>query len=413
MTVTPARDSFDDGPVPAAPKATTSASARPGYNVAIGYLRAFVRLLVFALHSSIAYYPGPFPMPAPVRRMSIPIADPTHFAGSRILIAFNEITAMSLMFFLSGLFLWPSLSKKGAGVFLRERAQRLWLPFLASGGLVAALAYYPAYLESLGPRASLGDYFTNWMSFPRWMTGPAWFLAILFIYDLAAAGLFLWARGWGRWLGGWARTAAVKPLRLFLVVIAISAVAYVPLAVAFGPYDWWRIGPFWLQKCRSLQYGAYFFLGAAVGAFGLNDGLIAKGGALARSWKPWVFAMVAVFLVVANMERKAIASHVDETPLWGAVVGLGWVVCCATCSFALMAIFVRLARRNRVFDNFANNSYGIYLVHYPFVTWTQFALLGAHLPPTLKAACVFTVAVGCAWVAAALLRRIPAVARTI
>jgi peptidoglycan/LPS O-acetylase OafA/YrhL len=408
-----ARESLPGGPDLAAATAPTSASARAGYNVSIGYLRAFVRLLVFALHSSIAYYPGPFPFPPAVHRMSIPVTDPTHFAGSRILIAFNEITAMSLMFFLSGLFLWPSLSRKGAGVFLRERTQRLWLPFLGAGGLAAALAYYPAYLQSAGAHASVGDYFSNWMSFARWMTGPAWFLVILFIYDFVAAALFLAAPSWGRRLGRLAEASATRPLRFFALVIAVSLVAYVPLAVAFGPYDWWRIGPFWLQKCRSLQYGAYFFLGAAVGAFGLNAGLVAKGGELARRWKVWAFAMVAAFLIVANLERKTISTHVDQTLLWGTIVGVGWVICCATCSFALMAIFVRLARRNRVLDNFANNSYGMYLVHYPFVTWTQFALLNAHLPPALKALCVLVTAVGLAWITAALLRRIPAVARTI
>jgi peptidoglycan/LPS O-acetylase OafA/YrhL len=412
MTTILARDTLQSEMEPSA-KAVTPASARPHYNVAIGYLRAFVRLLVFALHSTIAYYPGPFPGPPPVRQMSIPVTDATHFAGSRILVAFNEITAMSLMFFLSGLFLWPSLSKKGAGAFLRERTQRLWLPFLASGGLVAALAYYPAYLQSAGSRASLGDYFTNWMSFAHWITGPAWFLLVLFAYDLAAIGLFVCAPDRGRRFGALAQTSATKPLRFFLVVVALSMAAYVPLAVAFGPYDWWHIGPFWLQKCRSLQYGAYFFLGAAVGASGLSVGLVSAGGALARNWKAWAAAMVATFLVVANMEQKTISSHVDETLLWGTVVGAGWVICCAVCSFALIAIFVTLARRNRVLDNFTNNSYGMYLVHYPFVTWTQFALLSVPLSPILKAVCVLAVAVCGAWATTAALRRIPAVARTI
>jgi hypothetical protein len=159
-------------------------ATKADYNVAVGYLRAFARLLVFALHSFVAYYAGPHPLTPAVLRMSIPIDDPKHFAGARILVAFNEISLMSLLFFLSGLFLWPSLSKKGAGQFLRERVVRLGLPFVVCGGLVAAIAYYPAYLASTA-RPSLGDYFSTWLAPGRWMTGPGWFLLVLFIYDLS------------------------------------------------------------------------------------------------------------------------------------------------------------------------------------------------------------------------------------
>lgn len=386
---------------------------RADYNVAVGYLRAFVRFLVFALHSLVAYYPGPAPAPPLVLRMSIPIWDAQRFAGTRILIAFNEITAMSLMFFLSGLFLWPSLAKKGPAAFLRERTERLGLPFLVSAGLVSGLAYYPAYLQATGGRGGLAGYFGDWMSFAHWMPGPAWFLLMLLIYDIVAAALFLAAPNWGRRLGSLAASGAEKPLRLFLIVVAVSALAYAPLAIVFGPYDWWRIGPAWFQKCRVLQYGAYFFLGAGVGAFGLNKGLVAKGGALARQWPVWTGAMVVVFLIVASAERKAVSANLDLTLLWGSLVALGWVVCCATSSFALLAVFVRFARRNPVLDAFANNSYGVYLIHYPFVTWTQYALLTWHASPILKGVIVLIVAVGAAWAAAAALRRIPAVRRIV
>ena len=407
-----ARESIE--PRPTSPAvAAQPLSRRADYNVAIGYLRAFVRCLVFALHSLIAYYPGPTPSPPLVLRMSIPISDGRHFAGTRILIGFNEITAMSLMFFLSGLFLWPSLSKKGARVFLRERTERLGWPFLVSGGLVAALAYYPSYLQATGGHGGLDGYFRDWMSFGRWMTGPAWFLLMLYGYDLIAAAAFVVAPRWGRRLGDIAAPSAMKPLRMFAIVAAVSALAYLPLALAFGPYDWWRIGPIWMQKARTIQYGAYFFLGAAVGAFGLNQGLVAKSGALARHWPWWTLAMLAVFLIVANAELRAIKLNVDDTLLWGGLVDVGWVVCCATSSFALIALFVRFARRNAVLDAFANNSYGIYLIHYPFVTWTQYALLTAPISPVLKGVTVLTVAIGAAWAAAAALRAIPAVRRIV
>jgi len=387
-------------------------AARPHYNVAIGYLRAFARFLVFAFHSVIAYYKGVFPMTKAVLRMSVPVTDTARFAGARILIAFNEISMMSLLFFLSGLFLWPSLSRKGAGHFARERLVRLGAPFLVSGGLVAAIAYYPAYLQSGPAHPSVADYVQTWLTPGRWITGPAWFLLILLIFDALAIALFLAAPKMGEWLGKLVAGSAAKPVRFCLTLMLISAIAYMPLALIFGAYSWWHIGPFWLQKSRALHYAVYFFTGVAVGAYGLDRSLASPAGNLGRRWAWWSLAAIAAFLISANVIRQVVEKNKEANLLWASAADLGWVICCAICCLALIAIFVRFARRNVVLDSFANNSYGMYLVHYAFVTWTQFALIEVRMAAALKALCVlFVTIVG--WTLAATLRRIPAVRRNI
>ena len=55
----------------------------------------------------------------------------------------------------------------------------------------------------------------------------------------------------------------------------------------------------------------------------------------------------------------------------------------------------------------------MYLVHYPFVVWLQFALLGLALPALVKAAIVFSATLALSWSATAALRRVPAVANII
>jgi peptidoglycan/LPS O-acetylase OafA/YrhL len=391
----------------------TPAKARADYNVAVGYLRAFARLLVFALHSVMAYYKGRLPVTHDDLQMSAPVIDHARWAGARILVGFNEITLMSLMFFLSGLFLWPSLTKKGAGLFLRERWARLAVPFLASGGLVAALAYYPTYLQANGPNAGVAGYIHTWLTLNHWITGPAWFLLVLFIYDIAAGTLYAVAPHWGERVAALAKDAAQRPLRFCLIVMACSAAAYLPLALVFGAYDWWHVGFFWVQTSRALHYAVYFFLGAGAGAYGLRSGLVAPDGQLARHWRWWGLAGLASFLIVGNLIQYTVDRRLEQTLAWGALADVGWVICCAILAFALMAIFVRFARRNRILDSFANNSYGMYLVHYVFITWTQYALLSSPLPPALKALCVFVVAVSASWLIIAQLRRIPIVGRTI
>ena len=54
------------------------------------------------------------------------------------------------------------------------------------------------------------------------------------------------------------------------------------------------------------------------------------------------------------------------------------------------------------------NAYGMYLVHYLFVVWLQYALLPVELPAIVKAAAVFAGTVVLSWATTAGLARMPA-----
>ena len=80
----------------------------------------------------------------------------------------------------------------------------------------------------------------------------------------------------------------------------------------------------------------------------------------------------------------------------------------------MLAVFVRFAKKSHgIFDSLRNNAYGMYLIHYIFVIWLQYALLKAHLSGFSKLTIVFSSAVALSWITTAALRRIPAVARII
>ena len=66
-----------------------------------------------------------------------------------------------------------------------------------------------------------------------------------------------------------------------------------------------------------------------------------------------------------------------------------------------------------MFDNLAACAYGIYIVHYTFVTWLQYGLLRSDQSVVLKALLVFVGALLLSWGVTAVLRRIPAVDRVI
>ncbi|MGA2219388.1 MAG: acyltransferase [Terracidiphilus sp.] len=119
-------------------------------NPSLSYLRAFVTLLVVAHHSVLAYHPFAPPIPhdltaQPAWWQAFPVVDPSRWEGFSFLVGSNDIFFMSLMFFLSGLFVWPSLKRRGAPAFLKHRLLRLGLPFAVSIAVLAPLAYYATY----------------------------------------------------------------------------------------------------------------------------------------------------------------------------------------------------------------------------------------------------------------------------
>jgi len=78
------------------------------------------------------------------------------------------------------------------------------------------------------------------------------------------------------------------------------------------------------------------------------------------------------------------------------------------------AIALRFVRsRTPMLDSLSANAYGMYVVHYAFVTWLQYALLRAALPGAVKGFAVLAGATALSWGAVAALRRVPAVAKVI
>src|ERR1700720_899678 len=86
-------------------------------SVALNNLRACAILSLLAFHSVLAYlrYLPDLPFVfdrAPYRWTAFPMVDPERWLGFDIFCGFQDVYLMSLMFFLSGVFVWPSLVRK-------------------------------------------------------------------------------------------------------------------------------------------------------------------------------------------------------------------------------------------------------------------------------------------------------------
>jgi surface polysaccharide O-acyltransferase-like enzyme len=185
------------------------------------------------------------------------------------------------------------------------------------------------------------------------------------------------------------------------------------MAHFFGTLAWTAFGPFTFQTSRILHYFVYFLIAIGVGAFGRDRGLLAPGGKLARRWLLWTAAALIIFVAASGISFACITSHLHSQP-WALASNAGFVLSCAATSLAFLALFLRFVKsRSAIFESFSANSYAIYLVHYTFVSWLQYALLPASLPGYAKFAIVLCGALGLSWATAAALRRIPAVARVV
>ncbi len=269
------------------------------------------------------------------------------------------------------------------------------------------LALYPVYrVTAVDP--SLAGYVRHYLALPFWPNGPMWFLWQLLTLTVVAAGLHRYAPHLVKTIGWWSSSAGTHPGRYFIGLATASALAYVPLALAFTPWSWSSHGPFALQLSRPLHYAVYYFAGLGVGAYGLERGLLAPEGMLARRWAVWLAsALAALFLW---MGLTALAMRFATSVPFGlqVAVGISFAVACASGCFFVLAGCLRFGTiRSRICDSLADNSLGMYLVHYVFVVWLQYALLGMAWFAIAKAMIVFGGTLLLAWTTTVSMRFVP------
>jgi len=372
-------------------------------SIALSNLRGVVIVIVLAFHSVLAYLASlpaaPFAFDAaPYRWQANPIVDPHRWFGFDLFCAWQDISLMSLMYLLSGLFVPMSLARKGSWTFLSDRLLRIAVPLALVVAILMPIAYYPSYWVTAAD-PSVEAFWQHWLALPFWPPGPQWFLWELLALNVLAAGLHRFVPQWHEGLSRWIATTGSDPIRFFAALVILSALAYTPLELIFTPWAWENYGPFSVQLCRPLHYLVYFFAGYLLGVNGLDRGLLDCDGALARRWPMWLAAAVAGFVLWALPTSQMLDGR--QAPMLVQIAsGIGFAIACATGALSFLAICLRFAlARTRMLDSLSANAYSIYLIHYVFVVWLQFAMLPFTLFAIGKAAIVFAGALVMSWTA--------------
>ena len=372
-------------------------------NVSLDYLKAFVIVLVVFLHSILAYPSWAFFNVTSFLNSSAPIVDPARCEFIDFIPSLLNGFFMALLFFISGLFVYQSLLTKGPVAFVRTRFKRLGIPFVFALSFVMPIAFYPSFLMS----GSTKDFISFWFSW-SWTSGPAWFLSLLLLFNCYAVIVYR-LKLFPSFSS--ANFIVSNPLVFFLVLVFASGFVYFPLMYFYGPFQWSSFGPLLIgQTSRLLFYLVYFSAGLIVGRVGLSSTFLLDSRVFLRRSFVWLIASAILgFIYFDSLKIVPINLTVPWSPpsLW-------WINALIFCFYSaillmssLLLSFTFFCRRVDLLDHLSANSFGIYILHYPFVVWAQFYLLPFSLPVWLKFLIVFTFAFFFSWWASFLIRLSP------
>jgi surface polysaccharide O-acyltransferase-like enzyme len=391
--------SISSSAAPAETRAVPKAKAR---NAALDRARTFLTLVVVFHHAVIPYtYFGH--------------TDPKSWIGFDAVVLATDSFFMAMFFFLSGLFVWPSLAHKSPWVFVRDRLLRLGLPFAIAAFTLIPIAYYA--IAARHQSISFSEFWWKTVTAGPWPSGPLWFLWVLLVFDLTASVLYRLSPRLLDPINRMSLRGYQRPLEFFLSLVGVTAIVYVPARLYFGPSHWFEFGPFDVQASRVLLYAAYFFIGAGVGAANFDRGVLSADGRLAKSGWEWVIATLIPYclLWILIYIKREILGNPPVLPGWyEAIYGFLFVTFSAAMMLAILAFFLRFKRTGlSILDPMQSDAYGIFLVHYPIVLWLQYWLFDFDLPAIIKALVAFVLTVALSWAVTAALRKIPGATRVL
>lgn len=385
-------------------------TAGPGRrDTSIDYLRTTLTLMVLAHHSSLAYTTFAHFDRQDLSRSTAPIVDVTRWAFFDYAENFDDVFFMSLMFFLSGLFVYPALRHHGSFRFIRDRFLRLGLPFAFAVAFLMPVAYYASW-QLTGRDAGFWDFYKR-LAEKGFAAGPPWFIWLLLSFDIVLTLLLLPFQRYISVAGRGMQYLQRHPAMTMVGTLLLGSIVYIPLMFRYGFGTWANFitSPLSFQVCRLGLYALWFVLGFLVGVPGYAKGLLSREGLLARYWPSWVLACIVAYNALWFIPRWPLVHQLSGSSQ-RTLEALLWVTSCVASCFGFLALFrgVDLPRRAWM-NSLSRSAYLMYLVHYVFITWTQRIMLDRPLHASVKFLFVFLSTTLLSWATVQMALRIPKV----
>jgi glucan biosynthesis protein C len=372
----------------------------------IDNLKSFITVLVVAHHAALAYTTFSFFDKTTYINSTHPVVDNSRWIGLDVFASFNDAFFMALMFLISGLFFFSGLKNKGRLKLLANRGKRLGVAFVFAELFIIPIAYIPAYYLA-NHQFNISSFITDYLIHQQWPVGPPWFIWLLLAFNLLATSLP------ERFYTGIAHLfidLIKKPWSFFTFWFLIVALSLIPLSLWIGQYTWTGFGPFDFQLNRVLFYFVFFLFGAILGSVSWEEHLIKNDRLLNQPSLTWIILSLVSFGIVELINFWGygfMAVNLIGKPIANLIFMLFFIATTVTTCFAFMIIFRNYRNRtSTVWKSLSKNAYGIYLFHYVFITWLQFALLNIGIPAGAKFLLVFLVSLIVSWGLVDMLKRL-------
>jgi len=354
-------------------------------------LRAFVIILVVVLHGSITYMAF-----APSWWY---VLDPQNSLFFTALVLLIDVPIMLILFFIAGYFVFPSLAKRDARTFLRDKFVRVGLPWLGGALLLAPPTAYIIYYSRQVPM-SFWEFWTTDFWGVAYQQSVYWFLGILFLLFLIVTLAYAASRRF-RELGP---KQSAPSWTLFGPFLAYTTIGFLTLNLIFPLDTWTHAGYlFMFQPLRVPLYVGYFALG--IYAY-LHGWFTTRGyGPRLIVWLPLFLGSGLLYLAY----RFTIPAETQTTVVLKAGNALLFNTFCLSSLMVGLALFQRYLNGISLFwRSQAVNSYGIYYVH-PLILYPLALLfVSISLPLVVKAPLVIVLALLLSWAFSALiLKKVP------
>ena len=358
-------------------------------------LRTIVVFLVVVLHGSMCYMAYAPQWWYVVDRQSSVLYT--------VLVLIIDVPIMLVMFFLAGYFAYPSVVRRGAARFFRDKLLRIGLPWVFGVLVLAPPTAYMIYFSRRSPLSLVEFWRTDFWG-KAFQQSVYWYLGILLLLFAATALAYATRRRFA----ALQTRPGVPGAGLFAgFVLGMSAASlFVALGTGYTLDTWSHIYVLSYQPVRVPLYVGYFALGVHAGR---RAWFTASGHAPARV--PWtVLALVSGGAYLACRFGAAAALPASASAALSVVL---FNVFCFSSLLAAIALFcAHLDCSNAFWRSQARNSYGIYYLHPLILYPLALAFVDVPLPIQLKAVTVIALGYLASWALSAfLLTRLPGLRR--
>lgn len=269
----------------------------------------------------------------------------------------NAAYMMGFFFFVSGYFMYFSVTRKRTDVFLKDRFRRLGIPLLFfMFGIFLPLNYLMSDVK--------GNYFVfmyeNYANNPPMAVGHLWFVASLLVYTIIFLAI---------------KKPILKSKTIVLLqwypaiyIIILSAINYfVRLKYPIDHWETWLVP---IEVAHLLQYLSLFLLGVIANKNNWLEQITVRLGLI------YLTIGISLFYfrtnIADNMDYAVAESFIETTLCVGIIMGS-------------IVVFRKLFNiSSPILKFFSNCSYGIYLFHLLLVIAFQILLKEIQIPTAVK-----------------------------